>query len=1002
MTPPTDVREIAFESYIEAALLAGGYHSITFGEYDREHCLLKSELIAFVRATQPIEFAKLVAQHGQHADAKLVERLDSELKKHGLLKMLREGVSDHGANFRLAYFKPASGLNPVHEQLYRANRFSVVRQLRYNLGNENAIDLVLFLNGLPLATIELKNSLTGQTVDNAIAQYKYDRNPQNQPLLQFKRCLVHFAVGNEAAFMATHLQGPETRFFPFNLDAINPAAPGGYKTHYLWEDTWQPDSLLELIHNYLHLQSIPERVFDAKFGKVVEKTSEALIFPRYHQLDCVRTLLKMVRVDGVGKSYLVQHSAGSGKSNTIAWLAHHLASFYRNESDSERMFDSIVVVTDRKVLDKQLQNTIRQFEQIPGVVMCINENSKQLEEALTSGKSIIITTLQKFPVISKTIGTLTGQHFAVLIDEAHSSQSGESAGHLNRTLSTTLQNAEQMDQPAPTGEDAINSAIEKAIKERAHQKNISYFAFTATPKNKTLELFGHKKQDGGFVAHHIYTMRQAIAEGFILDVLKNYTTFKRYFNLIKTIPTDNEYEKRKAVKLLTKYVDLSEHAIEKKCRIILEHFVNSTEHEIEGKARAMVVTRSRLHAVRFYQMIQTLVDEMKLPYGALVAFSGEVKDSDSGATFTESGMNILPSKVDIADAFKMPEYRILVVANKYQTGFDEPLLHTMFVDKRLDGVQAVQTLSRLNRTRTGKNGTMVLDFVNDAEQIEKAFEPYYQTTFLEEGTDQNLLYDLLGELKDFGVYTTAEVDAYAIKFFDPKKGLDQLQYDLDVCVGRWSAIEEEDRKEAFRGKLQQFIRMYGFLSQIILFVEPTFEKSYVFAKGLNRKLPKREIDLPYEILDEIDLKNLQIQKTYEGELRKPETMEPVTGFTGGGMKVGQDKEFLYLSKIVETINKNYGLNLSTGDEYELNSINRVLLEDQELIAALRADNSPEAMRHKFKEKVNFKLLGLVKDKVELYQNLQREDVNRLLVDAWFTGMLAELRRIDQNRPGVRR
>ena len=889
--------EIDFEAYIEVHLLTSGYHTCSSEAYDKDLCLIPDEVISFIQTTQPKAYAALEKQYGADTSGKLLDRIAKDITKYGTLHVLRKGVKDRGQKFQLSYFKPASGMNPEHQALYQGNRFSVVRQLKYSKKNENSIDMGLFLNGLPIITVELKNSLTGQRSSNAIRQYMRDRKPNGEPLLAFKRCLVHFAVGNEEAFMTTRLRGEDTRFFPFNKDSINPDNPNGHKTHYLWEDIWQPDTLLELIANYLHIQTISERSFDPVSDAVVEKTHDAFIFPRYHQLDVTRSLLRLVHQDGVGKNYLVQHSAGSGKSNSIAWLAHQLASFYQKPSDTERLFDSIIVVTDRRILDRQLQNTIKQFEQTSGVVQKIDKNSAQLQAALETGKSIIITTLQKFPVISASMTQLKGRHFAVIIDEAHSSQSGESAKHLKQTLSVNLEEAEIEDKAG----DDLEDGIIQEIRARGPQNHISYFAFTATPKNKTLELFGRKDGDGQYVAHHIYSMRQAIEEGFILDVLRNYTTFARYFKLVKTLPIDNEYEKKKAIRLLTSDVDLTPHAIEQKTRIMLEHFLEKSVNAIQGKGRAMVVTRSRLHAVKFYLAFCKVMEEKNLNFKPLVAFSGEVNDPDTGARYTENSLNYLGARVAIEDAYKTPEYRILVVANKYQTGFDEPLLHTMYVDKRLAGVQAVQTLSRLNRIRRGKNETLVLDFVNEAEDIMAAFQPYYQTTALEEETDPNKLYDLQTELEAFEVYTEKDVDEFAEIFFTSDIPLEKLQPVLDRVTTIWS-YKIEDEREDFRSILQKYIRLYGFISQIITFEDVDLEKLYVFAKALNRKLPRRQNKLPYEIRDAVDLDSFRLQETYSGSIELEKDDGIVHGFGDGSLYGGEDERDL-LSNIVHTLNE---------------------------------------------------------------------------------------------------
>ena len=972
-----------FEDHIEAHLLASDYRQRVTDDYDKELCLIPAEVVAFIQATQPKEYEKLEQQYGAETGAKLCYRLSREVHKRGTLDVLRKGIKDRGAKFQLAYFKPSSGMNPEHQQLYENNRFSVLRQLKYSQKNENSIDMGIFLNGLPIITVELKNSLTGQTSTSAIRQYMKDRSPKGEPLLAFKRCLVHFAVGNEDAFMTTHLQGGNTRFFPFNKDIVNPINPDGHKTHYLWEDIWQPDTLLELIQNYLLIQKISEKVYDKKTNAVVEKEHEVLIFPRYHQLDCVRQILKDVRTDGVGNNYLVQHSAGSGKSNSIAWLSHRLASFYQHPSDTDRLFDSIVVVTDRRVLDRQLQNTIKQFEQVPGVVKKIDKHSKQLKEALETGKAIIITTIQKFPVISETMEDLKGQRFAVIIDEAHSSQSGESARHLRETLSANIEAAEAKDQ---TGDDLEDKIIQD-IRNRGPQEHISYFAFTATPKNKTLELFGQKGSDGQFVADHMYSMRQAIEEGFILDVLKNYTTFSRYFKLVKTIPTDDEYEKKKAVRLLTSYVDLQPHAIERKAHIMLDHFLDKTVHEIQGKGRAMVVTRSRLHAVKFYLTFKKSMAERGLGFKPLVAFSGMVNDPDSGE-HTENSLNLLQPKVDIPDAFKTPDFRILIVANKFQTGFDEPLLHTMYVDKRLAGVQAVQALSRLNRNRRGKNEVFVLDFVNEAEQIKEAFQPYYQTTILEEETDPNRLYDLQGELEAFEIYTDQDVDEFAEIFYNPKLPLERLQPVLD----RVTVIFEyrlEDEREDFRSALQKFIRLYGFISQIITFTDVNLEKLYVFAKALNRKLPRRKGSLPYEIRDAVDLDSFRLQETYSGSLElEPEDGKVPDFGNGNGGSADDEKELL--SNILKALNEVHGLNLTEDDKIDLVRIKSDLEADKDLISVMKADNPREAKEYKFNQVLDEILLEFVHTKLDLYKKLTDPKVNEMLKRRWFDGFVQEM------------
>lgn len=870
--------------------------------------------------------------------------------------------------------------------MYNLNRFVVVRQLHYSKKNENSIDLVLFLNGIPIITAELKNSLTGQFVEHAIKQYKKDRDPK-EPLLKFKRCLVHFAVGNEKVFMTTHLQKGNTHFLPFNKDTENPVNPNGHKSAYLWEDIWQPDMLLTLISEYLCFETKEEIVYDERQQHIVTQYDEGLLFPRFHQLEVLRKILAAVRVEGVGHSYLVQHSAGSGKSNSIAWLAHQLASFYQHETDTERLFDSIIIVTDRRVLDRQLQNTVKQFEQVDGVVNCIDKHSDQLRNALETGKDIIISTLQKFPVIAQKLADLQvkGKRFAVIIDEAHSSQSGEGSKHMKQVLSANLEEAEETDRVEFDMEDTVNKEQES----RGRQPHISYFAFTATPKGKTLELFGRPNVDGRYVAFHIYSMRQAIEEGFILDVLANYITFERYFKLVKTIEGDSEHEKKKAVRLLKNYVDLQRHAIEMKTRIMLDHFLDHTVKTVRNRGRAMLVTRSRLHAVRFFLMFQKVMEEKHLTFKPLVAFSGEVNDPETQEKYTEQRLNTLSPKLSIENAFKMPEYRLLIAANKFQTGFDEPLLHTMYVDKRLADVQAVQTLSRLNRFKKGKEEPVVLDFENDTETIQNAFQHYYQTTLLDEETDQNKLYDLQGQLEAFDLYTDETLEAFATIFFDQQQPQEALQPILDRLVDAWRERPEQERED-FRSLLQKYIRAYGFLSQILTFRDAELEKLYVFARNLNKKLDRRSNQLPYEVLDAVDLDSFRIQQTFSGSLGLvKEDASIYTAGDGGLSRPEHDTEFL--SQIIELLNETYGVNLTEDDTVDIERIKITLEANENLRAVLTGDNTLEAMRYKFEQILDMLILEFVHKKLELYKKLTEPDTNAMFKQKWFEELYRKYR-----------
>src|SRR6266568_6833461 len=794
----------------------GGYRKHLSEEYDKALCLIPEDVLNFIYATQPKEWDKFKKQHEGDARTPFLRRLATELRSRGTLSVLRKGIKANGCRFQLAYFVPSSGLNYELLNLYAANIFSEVRQLRYSERNNNSLDLVLFLNGLPIFTAELKNPFTGQNVQNAIQQFRFDRGPR-EPLFAFGRCLAHFAVDPDLVYMSSHLEGPKTSFLPFNLGrnggAGNPPSWKGFATAYLWESIWARNSVLNLLQHFI--QEIEEQ--DDK-GRKTGKRS--LIFPRYHQLDAVRRLVVDAQEQGPGQRYLIEHSAGSGKSNSISWLAHQLSVLH--DSLDQRVFDSIIVITDRRVLDKQLQQTVQQFEQTLGVVENIDKTSGQLKDALEHGKTIIVTTLQKFPVIVNQMESLKGNRFAVIIDEAHSSQSGESTKSLKTVL--TIGNLDDVDtEESEEGED-LEDRIADVMKKRGRLPNVSYFAFTATPKPKTLELFGTRRSDGRYEAFSLYSMRQAIDEHFILDVLENYTTYKTYWSLLKKIETDPHYDRTKATLLLKSFVDGHVQTIAKKVAIMVEHFNGQVAHLIDGKAKAMIVTRSRLHAVRYKQVVDRYLKEKGYPYKALVAFSGTV--SDGGIDYTETHMNGF-SETQTAETFKQQQYRILIVANKFQTGFDQPLLHTMYVDKKLGGVHAVQTLSRLNRTYPGKNETMVLDFANEAEEIEKAFAPYYEKTLLSEVTDPNLLYDLQTKLSGFHFYSEEDVNRFATIYFDSKATQDKLYAALTPVVDRYKEALDEEKAD-FKGHLTDYVRLYAFLSQIITFVDTDLEKLYAF------------------------------------------------------------------------------------------------------------------------------------------------------------------------------
>ena len=941
----------------------GGYRSRKPEDFDRTLGLLPRDLLDFVLATQPAEWKKLEQHHGKETvRGQFLKRLADEIARRGALDVLRQGLKDSGCKFRLAYFRPASGLNAETRRLHAANLFSVVRQVRYSIKTENSLDLVLFLNGIPIFTAELKNPLNGQDVENAIRQYKNDRD-QREPLLSYGRCLAHFAVDPDLVYVTSQLAGPRTRFLPFNQGKFGgagnpPISPTrqGYSTSYLWEETWARDSVLDLIRQFVH--EVEEE--DDKGRKTGKRF---MIFPRYQQLDCVRKLVADARAKGAGQRYLIQHSAGSGKSFTIGWLAHQLATLH--DAGDRRVFDSIVVITDRRALDRQLQSTMRQLEQTLGVVENIDTTSRQLKDALESGKTIIVTTLQKFPVIASQIGELRGKRFALIVDEAHSSQSGESTKSLKAVLSSSsLEAAEAEEAGAATPEEELENVVLEAMAQRGRLPNVSTFAFTATPKPKTMELFGRKLADGQFAPFHLYSMRQAIEEGFILDVLANYSTYKAYWRLLKKVEGDPHYDKQKAAYLLKSFVELHPHAIGEKVKICVEHFASRVQAEIAGKAKAMIVTRSRLHAVSYKLAVDKYLAERGLPFKALVAFSGKVEDG--GQSYTESGMNGF-GETQTAKTFEREEYRFLIVANKFQTGFDQPLLHTMYVDKKLGGVNAVQTLSRLNRTHPDKKGTMVLDFANDAEEIKAAFEPYYETTLLSEATDPNLLYELQTRLTAFPVYAAVDVDAFAKVYFDPKMTQDRLYAVLNPALEHFAALSKEEQHD-FRSLLGDYARLYAFLAQVLTFADADLEKLYVFVRHLRRLLPADRAELPREVQQNIDMESYRVQQTGSGKITLPRrtgVLDPV------GTKQDhrfEAEELEALSRIISDLNERFGLSLGPEHRVTLSHMMERLDDDTALDAAARV-NTLENVRLTFDQKVEHVIQDIVDSNFDLYKRI---------------------------------
>lgn len=988
--------ENTFETAIEQALVQNGGYSIGDpNTYSKELGFFRDEILAFLQHSQPKKWEKISAIHGKDTENRILQRLYKELDLRGALDVLRKGFVDYGVRFQMAYFKPASGLNPDAVQMYNCNSLKVYRQIYYSKKNKNSVDIVLGLNGLPVATLELKNQFTGQNVNHAKKQYKDTRDPKELLFSFKKRALVHFSVDSDEVYMATKLEGSKTFWLPFNQgngngkgNPINTS--GDYRTAYLWNYILQKDSWLQILQQFIHLQT--EEVISN--GKIYKK--EKMIFPRYHQLDAVREITNDTLENGAGKNYLVQHSAGSGKSNSIAWLAYRLTSLHN--TSNERIFDSVIVVTDRRVLDQQLQNTIYQFEHKQGVVQKIDKDSKQLADAISNGTNIIITTLQKFPYVIDKVGEIPDRKYAVIIDEAHSSQGGEASKKMKEVLGVVENDENTAQEPYPTygegdddetilGQDIVNSCIEKSAQARGQQTNVSFFAFTATPKYKTLKVFGAKDEEGKPKPFHLYSMRQAIEEGFILDVLKNYTTYELYFKLTKAIEEDPQLNKKKTAKAIGKYVSLHPHNLAQKTEIIIEHFRSIVSKKIGGKAKAMVVCGSRLHAKRYFEEFKKYIKEKKYQneLKVIVAFSGKLKDDNYPDGVLESELNGFKEK-ELPQMFEKEEYKILIVADKYQTGFDQPLLHTMYVDKKISGVKAVQTLSRLNRMCAGKEDTFVLDFANDRETIFNSFQPYYEVTTVTDETDINHLYDLKARLDDLQIYWQNEIDEFANVYFHPNTNLNNAKNQkylysfTDPSVERFKELEEEKQDE-FKKSIRSWTNLYSFLAQIMPFVDAEFEKFYAFAKLLQTRLPKRDLSETFQLSDEVALEYYRLEKIKEGsiDLLKGEEGE-LSGTTEAGLKRTKEEEAL-LSEIVSVLNDRFGTEFEEADKLFFDQIEAELMEDEKLQKQAKA-NKMDTFKYAFEDMFMTKLIGRMDQNQDIFE--------KILEDKMFGDLVKEL------------
>ena len=964
--------------------------------FDRDRAIFPRTVLGFIRETQPAEWAKLEAQLGEQTGEQVLADLCRRMDDQGALATLRHGFKCYGRTLHIAYFKAAHELNPELEARYAANVVGVTRQLRFSPRSEQSLDVVLSVNGVPVATLELKNPLTGQTAEDARRQYQQDRDPR-EPIFVFKRrTLVHFAVDTESVLMTTRLAGSSTRFLPFDKGcdggAGNPTDPQGrsYRTAYLWEEVLERGSLLDLLARFLHLQGEEKRDEQGRKAK-----AESLIFPRYHQLQAVRQLVDLARRDGVGHNALVEHSAGSGKSNTIAWLAHRLASLH--DAESARVFDSVIVVTDRIVLDQQLQDTIYQFEHKHGVVRKVDESSRQLAEALESRVPIVITTLQKFPFVSRQLlkmaeergeestGALPTRRCAVIIDEAHSSQGGETATAMKEVLAgeeLREQARRQAAEEGLAGEEM--EALFLSMAKRGRQANLSFFAFTATPKHKTLKVFG---RDGE--ATHRYTMRQAIEEGFILDVLHNYVSYSRYYKLLKARNDDPNVERKKAASALARFVQLHPHNIAQKTEVMVEHFQAFTRHKIRGRAKAMVVTGSRLEAVRYKQSFDRYIQKKGYAIKSLVAFSGTVEDDQApGVSYTEVEMNQGIRETELPERFAAGEYQVLLVAEKYQTGFDQPLLHTLYVDKRLAGIQAVQTLSRLNRTHPHKEDTFVLDFVNDRDEIREAFKTYYEGAELGEEVEPARMYAIKEELDASGIYLAEEVERFCAIYFKPRQRQSRQDHQamnaaLDPAVSRFAHLhkEQEEEAELWRGKVQAFRNLYGFLSQVVPYQDSDLERLYIFLRHLSAKLPRRRSGPAYHFDDDVRLEYYRLQKISEGAIALSDgEARALDGPTEVGSGLVHEQE-APLSQLIDLINDRFGTDFNDADQLFFDQIVETAVAD-ETLRETAAVNSEERFDLTFKNLIDTLFTERMDQNEEIYIRYMNDAAFRQMVSRW--------------------
>ena len=963
---PQITSEVTFEEYIEQVLLVKhGYKSAKQTEYDKTLCLRSDTVISFIRATQTKNWADYCTVIGDKGTAtqNILKRIKEVVDKEGTLHALRKGFDIHGGgHFDLCYFEPTSPAADESRKLYSENLLHVQRQLKFSEKDEKSLDMGIFLNGLPIFTVELKNQISGQNVLNAIKQYKDTRDPA-EPLFRFRRCLAHFAVDNTMVYVTTELKKDKTEFLPFNQGdaggAGNPPSRG-YATNYLWEDIWQKSSILDLIQRFI-------RVVDVLDDKGKKTSKQRQIFPRFHQLTCVRELALDTKKYGSGKRYLNQHSAGSGKTNCIAWLANSLATLHG--TDGNPVFSSVIVISDRRVIDRQLQRALTQVIETKGMLVNIASDdgmkSSDLKQALEDGKRIVVTTLQKFGVIADSMSKLAGERFAVIVDEAHSSQAGESAKAVQKVLSYT-----SLDDKKEEEETSIEDRIAEELKRRGPQKNVSYFAFTATPKAETLQQFGTKQKDGTFVPASLYSMRQAIEEGFILDVLKNYTTYDQYWSLLKKVKDDPEFDGSKTKSLLRQFVSRHERTIDKKVRIAVDHFQSYVSAKLGGKAKAMIVTSSRLHAVRYRLAIDAYLKSIGSPFRALVAFTDTVKDPKDSKEYTEAKMNEFPENAT-ADRFEGDEYRFLIVASKFQTGFDQPKLVAMYVDKKLNGVTCVQTLSRLNRMAQGKQDTYVIDFENSAEDIEKSFQPFYDRIALSKETDPNLLYNIKTDLEKLSIHEPSEVEEFAKLWFVDKPNIAKLHACTDLVVKKWQAEKEEEQID-YKSKARDFVKLYSFMSSLIPMHDVKLEKLFMFLRFLIPKLPAKHGVLPLAVLGMVDMEKLAVRVKEKKDigLHRGETKVDPLKYGAGATLTEEDRETL--SKIINDLNTRFNTSFTEDEILVIKQLEKKIGEDEALQQQLN-NGAPDALKATFDQVAKDAFEDLVNENFKFYKKVTDDD-----------------------------